>query len=58
MAKKGIKEIVSLTVKGWFQVQYAWGPEMQELSELGDKWTWWEQASEKGSDPSIGVPEN
>ena len=42
LAKKGIKEIVSLIVKGWFQVEYDWGPKTQELSEISDKWTRWE----------------
>lgn len=58
LAKKGIKEIVALIVKGRCQVQSAWGPEMQELSELSDKWTRWEQASKKGSGPSTRVTEN
>ena len=52
LAKKGIKEIASLTVKGWFQVQSTQGYETQELSELSDKWTQWEQASAKGYGPS------
>ena len=58
MAKKGIKEIVALIVKGQFQVQSAQGLEMQELLELSDKRTRWEQASEKGSGPSTRVIEN
>ena len=58
LAKKGIKEIVALIVKGCFQVQYAQGPETQELSELSDKWTRWEQTLAKGSSPSTGVIEN
>lgn len=37
LAKKEIKQIVSLTVKGRFQVQSARGLEMQELLELSDK---------------------
>ena len=57
LAKKGIKEIIALTVKGHFQVQSGRGPETQELSELSDKWTLWEQASAKGSSPSIGITE-
>ena len=39
LAKKGIKEIAALTVKGCFQVQSAHGSKMQELSELSDKLT-------------------
>ena len=58
LAKKGMKKIISLTVKGQFQVQSAWGPKTQELSKLSDKWTWWEQALAKGSNPSTGVTEN
>jgi hypothetical protein len=38
-AKKGIKEITALIVKGSFQVKFTRGPETQELSELNDKWT-------------------
>ena len=58
LAKKEIKEIVTLTIKGRYQVQYARGPETQELSELSDKWTRCEQASAKGSGPSTSVTEN
>ena len=58
LAKKGIKEVAALTVKGHFQVQSTRGPEMQELSELNDKWTQWEQSVTKGSSPSTGVTED
>lgn len=57
LSKKGIKEVVALTVKGRVQVQSAQGPKTHELSELSDKWTRWEQASAKGFGPFTGVTE-
>lgn len=37
LAKKGIKEIVALTIKGCLRVQSVEGPEASELAELSDK---------------------
>lgn len=58
LAKKGIKEVVALTVKGRFQVQSSRGPETQEPSKLYEKWTRLEQSLEKASSPSIGITED
>ena len=57
MAKKGIKEVTALMVQGCVQVQSARGPKTQELLELNDKWTRWEQSLTKGSGPSTCVTE-
>ena len=49
LARKGIKEIATITIKGRLQAHSAGGPEADELSKLSSKWTKWDQSSGKGS---------
>ena len=50
IAKKGIKEIASLTVQSRLRAQLTKGPEPEELIELNGKWANWEKSVGKAFD--------
>ena len=52
LARKGNKEIATITVKGHLRAHSAGGTKVDELSELSDKWAKWDQSLGKGSTPS------
>ena len=43
-ARKGVKEIAAITIKGCLRAHSISGPEVDELSELSDKWAKWDQS--------------
>lgn len=49
MAKKGIKEVASLTIQSLLRVQLIMGPEAEELMDLNGKWANWEKSVGKAS---------
>ena len=49
IAKKGIKEITSLTIQSRLQAQLTKGLEAEELIELNGKWDNWEKSEGKAS---------
>jgi hypothetical protein len=50
LARKGIKEITTLTIKSHLQAQSTEGPEAEELVELNNKWLSWEKSLGKSLD--------
>ena len=50
LARKGIKEIAALTIKGHLRAQSTEGPKAGELIELNNKWLSWENSLGKASD--------
>ena len=49
IARKGIKEIASLTIQGHLHARLTKGPEAKELMEISNKWTTWGKSIGKTS---------